>query len=315
MFLIKIWIFDFNFSALIAFIIGIIVGFILLLLIYAIMVVASLGNKKFIIENADDPLELNDVKAMVEASQASYKDKELRGKKSRPQFCYELVKDLIYGIAYVYSPKSKYPIFELTIEEIMLLTNYISKRVDDLLDRKGVRLLKKLKASDIMSFTKKTNEIMNNEIVKGTIKASKFKKVIDYLNVINPYKIFKIQVIDRIINLVIDKLCLIIIAVAGEETYKIYSKKAFSNNNELTQMIDGLIDSMDSDMDDAKKELSSFENNENEVQKINDYPNIEYRFKSKSNYNYKNNYEYESTYSINYLFKKNNMEANNEEKE
>lgn len=312
MFLIKIWIFDFNFSALIAFIIGIFVGFILLLLIYAIMVVASLGNKKFIIENADDPLELSDVKAMVEEAQAAYKNKELRGKKSRPQYCYELIKDLIYGISYVYSPKSKYPLLELTIEEIMLLTNYINKRVDELLDRKGVRLLKKLKASEIMSFTKKTNELMNNDVVKGTIKASKFKKVIDYLNIINPYKIFKVQVIDRIINLIIDKLCLIIIAVAGEETYKIYSKKAFSSDNELSQMIDGLIDSMDNDMKEAKKELDTIEAPTNTEIKIIDNS---YKFKSYSNYNIKNSYQYESKYSLSYAFKKNNMEVNDEKEE
>lgn len=276
------------------------------------MVVASLGNKKFIIENADDPLELSDVKAMVEEAQAAYKNKELRGKKSRPQYCYELIKDLIYGISYVYSPKSKYPLLELTIEEIMLLTNYINKRVDELLDRKGVRLLKKLKASEIMSFTKKTNELMNNDVVKGTIKASKFKKVIDYLNIINPYKIFKVQVIDRIINLIIDKLCLIIIAVAGEETYKIYSKKAFSSDNELSQMIDGLIDSMDNDMKEAKKELDTIEAPTNTEIKIIDNS---YKFKSYSNYNIKNSYQYESKYSLSYAFKKNNMEVNDEKEE
>lgn len=312
MFLIKIWIFDFNFSALIAFIIGIIVGFILLLLIYAIMVISSLGSKKFIIENSNDPLELSDVKVMVEEAQKAYKNKELRGKKSRPQYCYELVKDLIYGISYVYSPKSKYPLLELSIEEIMLLTNYITKRVDELLDRKGVRLLKKLKASEIMTFTKKTNELMNNDVIKGTIKASKFKKVIDYLNIINPYKIFKIQVIDRIINLIIDKLCLIIIAVAGEETYKIYSKKAFSSNNELSQMIDGLIDSMDNDMNEAKEKLTEI-NEKTNNEKI--YLDNSYRFKSYTNYKVKKSYVYESAYSINYSFKKNNMEVNDEKEE
>ncbi len=311
MFLFKIWIFDFSFSALLSFIIGIFVGIILLLLIYAIMVISSLGNKKFIIRNDNDTLELSDVKLMVEEAQASYKNKELRGKKSRPIYCFELVKDLIHGIAYVYAPKSKYPIFELTLEEEMLLATYISNRINDLLDRKGVRLLKKLKVSQIMSLTKKTNDTLNNEIVKTTLKATKFKKVIDYLNIINPYKIFKIQVVDRIINLIIDKLCLIIIAVSGEETYKIYSKKAFTENNELSNMIDDLIDSMDKDCDEAKKEVLELDN------KIEITTNNSNNIKFKSYANYKPNKKivYESCYNKDYGFKKNkNLEEDNNEK-
>lgn len=311
-YLFKIWIFDFNFSSLISFIIGIFMGIIILLLIYAIMVISSLGNKKFIIPTDNDTFELRDVKVMVEQAQAAYKNKELRGKKSRPGYCFDLVKDLIYGIAYVYAPKSKYPIFELTLEEEILLATYISNRINELLDRKGVRLLKKLKVSQIMSLTKKTNDTLNNEVVKTTLKASKFKKVIDYLNIINPYKIFKIQVVDRIINLIIDKLCLIIIAVSGEETYKIYSKKAFTENNEISDMIDDLIDSMDKDVDDAKKEVLELANKDNTI--FNNNTNI--RFKSYTNFKPNNNTIYESCYNSTYRFRqdRNVMEDKNEKK-
>lgn len=275
------------------------------------MVVSSLGNKKFIIPRDNDTLELSDVKNMVEEAQASYKNKELRGKKSRPTYCFELVKDLIYGIAYVYAPKSKYPIFELTLEEEILLATYISNRINELLDRKGVRILKKLKVSQIMTLTKKTNETLNNDVVKTTLKATKFKKVIDYLNVINPYKIFKIQVVDRIINLIIDKLCLIIIAVAGEETYKIYSKKAFTENNELSDMIDDLIDSMDKDCDEAKKEVLELTDNTNNI-------TIANNIKFKSYANYKSNYKinYESCFNKSYSFRQDKLmlEDNDEKK-
>lgn len=312
MFLFKLWIFDFNLSSLVAFLVGILVGFIILLLLYAVMVISSLGSKNFIIKRDDDPLELSDVKDMVIASQEAYKNKELRGKKSRPSYCFSLIKDLVQGIAYCYAPKSKYPIFELTVEEAMLLTTYISKRVDELLDRKGVRLMKKFKVSQIMDMTKKTNSVMNNEIVQTTMKASKVKKVIDYVNIINPYKIFKIQVIDRIINVIVDKLCLVIIAVAGEETYKIYSKKAFEENNELSLMIDGLINDIDSEVNETEKEVK--ENlNEDDLKVISSIPN--YKFKTYTNFKMHKFDDYKFNYNLDYKFKEKKEELYEEEKE
>ena len=44
-------------------------GIIILLLIYAIMVISSLGNKKFIIPTDNDTFELRDVKVMEDKNE------------------------------------------------------------------------------------------------------------------------------------------------------------------------------------------------------------------------------------------------------
>ena len=56
------------------------------------------------------------------------------------------------------------------------------------------------------------------------------KKVI---NLINPLWWAKKLVIDGTFNILINKLCLVLIAIVGEETYKIYSKKVFLEMHEI----------------------------------------------------------------------------------
>ena len=49
--LFKLWIFEIDFSTVISFILGIIIGFILLMLLYALLVVSSMRSKDFIVKS------------------------------------------------------------------------------------------------------------------------------------------------------------------------------------------------------------------------------------------------------------------------
>lgn len=256
-FLFKIWIFNFDFSTIISFLCGVFIGMIILLLIYALAVVSSIKTKNFIIKTEQDDLTTMEVKQMVVDAQTAFKDKSLRKDSSRFAHCEALSKDLAYAIAVRYYPKSKYPFFELSINEITMLTKYVTKRVEELLDHRGIRLIKKLKVSTIVSFTSKKKQIEESKAFKATISvgstASKIKNV---LNILNPLNWGRKLIVDNILNLILDKICLVIIAIVGEETYKIYSKKVFNTDVDIDTGTDAILDEVSESIKDAAKEMN-----------------------------------------------------------
>lgn len=249
MFLFKIWIFNINYETILSFIIGIFFGIALICLLYALLVVASLGDKKFIVKTKNDDLTEGEVKDLIVEAQKTFKDKKLRGKNSRVNHCYKISKDLAYGIASRFYPNSKYPLLELSVDEVISLLGYIQVRVDELLDRRGLRLLKKLKVSFIKDISTKTTTVLNSKAFNITKDVSKgvgiAKKV---LNVINPVNWVRKTIIDGSLTIIINKLCLIIIAVVGEETFKIYSKKVLDKDVDIESNIDEIINSIDEEI-------------------------------------------------------------------
>lgn len=281
--LFKLWIFNFDFNTIISFIIGILFGIIILCLIYAILVVASLGDKKYIIKTEDDSLSEAKVKELIMDAKKFYKDKKLRGKTGRVTHCYKIAKDLAYGIAASFYPNSKYPLLELTVDEVVALLGYIQTRVNELLDRRGLKILKRLKVSFITDLSQKTTTVINSKAFNVTKDVSKgfgiFKKVI---NVVNPVVWVRKAIIDNTMVIVLDQLCLVIITVVGEETYKIYSKKVLDKEVEIDSDVEELIDEL-------KEEVAGEGNNEKEEElKLMNY-----------HYSVKSSNKYESIYDSN----------------
>ena len=206
-------------------------GFIILLLVYALAVISGISTKNFFVKTDKDDLTTQEVKDMVLRTQDSYKDKALRGKKSRVAHCTSLSKDLAYSIAVRYYPKSKQPFLELSINEITLLTGYITERVDEILNHRGIKMLRKLKVSTIVDLTNKKKELDESKVFQTSLEIGKnVNKAKNILNIINPINWGRKLIVDRIINLIIDRICLVIISIVGEETYKIYSKKVFNKD-------------------------------------------------------------------------------------
>ncbi len=255
-FLFQLGIFNIDFGTLISFLIGIVMGFIILLLVYALAVISSIRTKNFIAKTDSDDLTTQEVKDMVVRTQKSYKDKTLRKDISRITHCYSLSRDLAYGIAVRFYPKSNYPFLELSINEITLLTEYITSRVDEILNHRGIRMLRKLKISTIVNLSTKTKDIEESKAFQTTMTISQSLNKAKYvLDVINPIKWGRKLIVDRVINLIIDHICLVIIAIVGEETYKIYSKKVFNKEVELDTGAGDLIEEMSNSLKTAVMEL------------------------------------------------------------
>ena len=75
--------------------------------------------------------------------------------------------DLVNEIASSYYPNSKYPIYELSIDELILLTRYISDRIDGLFSGRILRKLKDLKVSSVMKMIDIKKKFGKNAILKG----------------------------------------------------------------------------------------------------------------------------------------------------
>lgn len=297
--LFKLWIFNLDFTTILSFILGIIIGAIIICMVYALVVLSSLRNKKFIIKTEEDNLTTTEVKEMIASSQKNFKDRELRGETSRVVHCKNLCTSLVYGIATRFYPKSKYPLLELSVDEVMTLTVYIENRIEEILNRKGIRFLKKIKISTIVDLTQKTNKVIDSKAFKVTKEVnstlSTIKKIV---NVVNPAWWFRKLIIDKTINVITNKLCLVVIAIVGEETYKIYSKTVFNKDVMIESNIDDILSSIDNDLKTATTEANSVDINQMEMADEIDIPDmkIEYKMKSRAYYiqqstNYVSNFD------------------------
>ena len=250
----KLWIFDFDFSSLIAFIIGLFAGCALLALVYSIMVVSSIKSKKYVVKAESVDVSDEEIKEIIENAKKAYNDKNLKGAKSSVSHCGVLCKRLVNDIARKFFPKSKRPIAELTIDEILQLSIYVSKRVDDILDRPGLRLVKKLKLSTILALGDAKKIIEESSLMKMTKKyklKSFFSAITGALNIINPLYWARRIFINKVLDVAVNKLCLSVIGIVGEETYKIYSKRVFEEERNIDTNVDAIISSIEDDLVDV----------------------------------------------------------------
>ena len=297
--LVKIWIFELDFRTVLSFIIGLFFGMILLGLIYALLVVISLRDKKYRVEVNPENLRQEEAIEMVRKAQEAFKDRELRGKLTKTQYFRRLTIDLVYGIAASFYPNSKYPLLEITVDEAIELIGYVQYRLDDMLNKKILRLFKKLRISSIVAMSLSTQSVLDNkafQVTKNvTVKASKFKKAVD---TVNPLKWFKRIFVDTSIDRVINKIFLVTLGIIGEEAYKIYSKSVLKEEETIDTNVEELADSIESDLKEAMED--------DEVEKI--------RFKTRVLNPNKLELNYESNYDMNYRFKeKMAVEVTNEE--
>ncbi len=223
----------FDWSMLFGFLGGIFAGISITVLIYLLFVLVTLRGKKKIVSTK---VEISDEEMIdrINKTKEAFKNKKLKGSKSI-NYATTLCKKLTYDMASSFFPNSNYPLLELSIDEILLLSEYIKKRVDEVLDHRGLRILRKLKVSTIVNATDVKRKVEENAIIKASKKykiMSAWRATQKVINLVNPFWWAKKLVVNGTINIIINQMCLVVIGIVGEETYKIYSKKVF--NEELT---------------------------------------------------------------------------------
>ncbi len=150
-----------------------------------------------------------------------------------------IAKDVGYNmalsIAKVYYPKSKHPLFELSIEELIMLDRYIADRIEGVFDSKVLRVFKKVKVSQILTILDAKKKIDDSKIVKSAKKmriGGIGKIVMSAVNLINPGYWIKKSLMKITTTVGTDKVVCIILGIIGEEVAKIYSKNVFISSEE-----------------------------------------------------------------------------------
>lgn len=255
--LFKLWIFEFDFNSLVSFLIGILFGVSLLALLYSLLVVSSIKSKKYVVKTKNETVTDEEIMEIINNATLQFKDKSLKGAKNTIGHCWSICSNLTQDIARKFFPKSKRPFAELSVDELLLLAIYISNRINELIDRPGLRLVKKVKLSTILALGDAKNVIEASELMKMT-KKYKIMKMVDTvkgaLNILNPVYWFRKTVMNSTLDFAVHKLCLAVIEIVGEETYKIYSKRVFDEEKNLDLNVNGIVDELDEEMKDISDE-------------------------------------------------------------
>lgn len=152
--------------------------------------------------------------------------------------------ELTEEIARYYFPKSKYPIYELSIQELLDLNYYITKRVDELMNGRFFKMFKNYRIAtiiDILNTRKKINDSKLMQLTRKLKLQQLYSGARAILNYANPVYWFRKIAIKPTTVIVTKEVCKYIISIFGEETNKIYSKAIFKeadNEDEIIKKID-----------------------------------------------------------------------------
>lgn len=237
--------FEINLFSIVAFLAGIVAGCALLALFYVFVSLKKLNKSAFIFNKKIDEISEEEIKETINKYQEAFQDEKKRRGQVPTDYFKESIWEMIQEIAGKFYPNSKRPLTELTINELILLDHYIIDKIDELLSKKGFSLFRNLKLSTILKLVDTKTKIDNTSVMK-TAKKYHFKSALKFIsnaiNLINPYHWVKKLVINPSINILINKICLICYSIVGEETYNVYSKQAFMEEDENLKTLLSSID-------------------------------------------------------------------------
>ncbi|MGE4320782.1 MAG: hypothetical protein AB7E61_04990 [Acholeplasmataceae bacterium] len=247
--------FSLDFGILISFILGTSFGLLLFFLLYIYAVIRGLNkNSKF--RSADETdIDEEEIKWLIKDAQEQFKNKDLRTQNGMYNHLSHILQELSVDISKKFYPNSKYPYLELTIDESLKLSHYITDRLDELLKGKILALTRGFTYSKIREMTELKTKVDQSVIGKAAKQYSTFSKAaMATLNAVNPVYWVRKFTKDVMLNIVVVRIGLALIAITGEETYKIYSKKVFNVEKTIDTGIEDLYQMI---KEDVKKEGES----------------------------------------------------------
>lgn len=232
------------------FLTGIIIGFIICSTIYGILLIKSINEEELKYKNEKVKIEEEKINKLIEEIKKSYiEESEGLLIKSRFEILGSKIIQTMQEVASVYYPNSKYPLYELTIEELILFMHYLSNRIDGIFEHPVLKPFKKISLSKIFDILETKKKIEANKVIKATksVQYSKIKNVVmSTIKVINPFYWLKKLIVNSTIDFAMRKIALLMIDIIGDETNKTYSKSIFDKEKNLRQLeIEQAIDELE----------------------------------------------------------------------
>jgi len=245
----------FDWKTLITFFTGVAIGFVILFLIYLYAVLKGLNKELKLRKVQEEDIDEEEIKWLIKDAQNGFKNAKLREEVGFGNLLFRQSKELAEDIAKKFYPNSPYPNLELTIDETIQLAHYITNRIDEVIGGKILRLFRGITIRKIMEMNNAKNKIQESRLVK-TVKKTGVSKVISsalkVLNVTNPIYWIRKVTVDSAFKIILVKIGLAVIAITGEETYKIYSKKVFMKEPEFKSTVDDLYSEIKRDFENIK---------------------------------------------------------------
>ena len=242
---------NFNFKSFMILFTGMFIGFLIFGSVYGLIVVRSLKD----VENKDSlkikhkPDEGQLEKAIYDLKVRYQEDTSGLNTGEKVEVLKKILAETINTIVSTYYPNSMYPLYELSINEIIELNEYITKRVDSIFEKKILVPFRKMNIAQILKIVDYKKKIDEAKIMKAANKLKVptfFKYTKMALNYANPLYWFNKLVIGSTFSIVIDKMALAVIDIVADETNKVYSKSIFNVESKLkTSDIDSLFDTLE----------------------------------------------------------------------
>lgn len=224
---------EISFGGLINFLLGIMSGFILFTITYVYFLVRGKNLDTSLIHKPKVDVNEEELKTMILDKQDTFKKRYKKENEKIGKVVFDLSYELMDEISHYYFPNSKYPMLELSVNEIITLNQYITERIDKILDQPILKNTRNIRITKIVQAYELKKSIDQKKVIKA-VKSKPVKKTVKValtaLNVMNPAYWFRKLVINTSMDFVTKKICLMIIGVVGEETSKVYSKKLFDKD-------------------------------------------------------------------------------------
>ncbi|AIO17967.1 hypothetical protein KQ51_00063 [Candidatus Izimaplasma bacterium HR1] len=226
---------DSSFGGFINFFLGMVTGVVLFLLLVTVFGIRG-KNLSLDAKKPEGEISGDDLKKLIEHRQTSLKRSIKLKNEGAFRLTFNMSIELVEEVSRYFFPNSKYPMFELSVNELLELNHYITDRINDILEVPILKNAKKMRIITIVNMYEKKRALEESKLAKAA-KKYRFGKVLKYggmaLNAINPVYWFRKLVLSTSMDIIIRKLCVTIVAVVGEETAKVYSKKLFDQDLEL----------------------------------------------------------------------------------
>lgn len=220
------------------FITGIVFGIILSGLVYLVLLMISIKKQEKTIVKCQNEVDDEQIQKAIIAAKNIYNEEASHQDTNDKLIAIKNISwDLIQDIAKLHYPEAKYPIYELSVDELLMLNHYITSRIESIFDGKILRLGKKLKLSTIVNALETKKKIDENKLIKAAQVATRSKPVkviMGIANFVNPKYWASKLMSSTIIPATMNKIATLIIEIVGQETRRVYSKNAFSENEPNT---------------------------------------------------------------------------------
>jgi len=238
---------------------GVIIGFVICAISYLVIVLLSLKKNENEVKQTRVDISDEEIKKKIRSAHNEFYENSGNAPVNQKVLDVRNISwDLINEIAKLYYPKSEYPIYELSIDEMLVLTHYITNRVESLFKGKVLKSLKKIKISQIIKVLEIKKKIEENKIVKAANKVklpTLYKATMSVLNIFNPGYWVKKIMINTTLSIGTNKIAATIIDIIGEETTKVYSKSVFNEEKVIASEVEDTIKALEADLDNGNKEV------------------------------------------------------------